>query len=179
MTTTAELREIEKGEGPFYVENIGVTQFSFRDNVAKTDISLELGPKGTNESVSVVPKEAFLSQGFRRAIIGGYLSISTAGSAIDRLSQQLEDNAAVEAERRRKLLAGMDESNAVKDLVPDVCLETGCGNPTALTAAEKATGTPSLCGLHQNKTMDYISTQTGPNEWKFTKKNVGIETIVV
>lgn len=179
MTTTVELRELEKGEGPFYVENVGPTQFHLRESVAKNEINLELGPKGTDQSISVVPKEAFQSQGFRRAVIKGHLNVTTDGSIMDRLSDQIDALAKADEERRAALLGMMDESNATKDLIPGKCVETGCEAPTALTALEQGSGTVPLCPLHEGNQHNYISTQISPTEWKYVKKNTGIDTVIV
>ena len=179
MTTTAELRQLEAGDGPFYVENIGPTQFSLRESIAKNEVNIELGPAGTDASIGVVPKEAFQSQGFRRAIIKGYLNVTTDGAIMDRLSDQIDALAQADEARRKALMGMMEESNATKDLIPGTCLEAGCESPTIQTVEQKNTGTPPLCPIHASRVNDYIPTQVGAGQWTFTKKSVGIENIIV
>lgn len=161
MTTTSgrtlKLKDLREMDETLFVRNEGPTALTC-NSLDKSRPPFILGPKGSDDSVQVLPKAVANEPGFQRAWMRGIVTISDDANLENELILQAEQRVVNQAQAVAGLGATIEQPASARTMVPGKCLVSG--ETVFQTEKEVKEQVPPLAERFKDQTSEWIPTET-------------------
>ena len=158
MVTALTLSEAKKTEDTLYVVNNSPNIVTCYEG----KVAFQLGPKGTEDSVQVLPKDALNVLGFQRLMMKEMITVSTDDQVLDMITENLRAQEDQKIDDQNKISALVEENSSSKQLVEATCLITG--QRVFQTVQQVKDRVPPLAPEHEDKASEFVFSEGAPDE---------------
>ena len=148
--------EFRQYEGAIYAENLDKKYTTI--NEPEREVKFILGPRGKDDSITVLPPRALDVAGFRRLVQQGKVRLSVDVDEMEAKIEQLSGSAyAANEARHQELMSSLGPSNSENDLVKTQCLISK--KEIYVNAKENDMGVPPLAPEFKHRAGEFIGTK--------------------
>ena len=158
MINALTLNEAKRAEDTLYVINNSPDIVTCHEG----KVSFQLGPKGSEDSVQVLPEGALNILGFQRLMMKSKITISDNSDALDMITENLIAGDNQREEDQSKIYALVEENSSSKQLVEATCLVSG--QRIFQTMQQVKDRVPPLAPEHEDKSSEFVFSEGAPNE---------------